>query len=73
MYPRNHEQVGSSSFEHIFMSEMKFGQPIGMHNWIYYYYLEGKNDKVHTVDYKGFLNDLRLGNVNDFLIIFFFI
>lgn len=59
MYPRNRGNVGSSGFEHVFLSEMKYGSPIGLHNWIYFYQKENRTD----VDYKGYMRKLTLGNV----------
>lgn len=65
MYSRSRGGIGSSGFEHVFMNEMKHGSPIGMHNWIYYYYHENKRGKLHDVDYKGYMQTLELGNVSE--------
>lgn len=62
MYARNGGGVvGSSGFEHSFMNEMKYGSPIGLHNWIYYYLQESKGN---SIDYKGYMKNLMLGNVS---------
>lgn len=65
MYCRSRGWIGSSGFEHVFMNEMKRGSPIGMHNWIYYYYHENKRGKLHDVDYKGYMKTLELGDVSE--------
>lgn len=63
MYARTHGNVGSSGFEHVFLSEMKYGSPMGLHNWIYYYHKENRTGTKHDVDYKGYMRILYLGNV----------
>lgn len=63
MYARTGGNVGSSGFEHVFLNEMKYGSPMGGHNWIYYYYKENRTGTQHDVDYKGYMDNLMLGNV----------
>lgn len=64
MYPRiRGGKIGSSGFEHVFLNELKRGRPIGLHNWIYYYYKENLSGSVHDVDYNGYMNNLYIGNV----------
>lgn len=63
MYPRTGGNIGSSGFEHVFLNEMKYGSPIGLHNWIYYYHKENASGTVHDVDYKGFMRTQLLGDV----------
>lgn len=67
MYSRDHGyHVGSSGFEHSFLTEIKYGSPIGLHNWIYYYMLENNHTSGHHVDYKGFMDILHLGVLQSF-------
>lgn len=65
MYPRTRGDIGSSGFEHVFLNEMKYGSPIGLHNWIYYYYKENRTGTVHDIDYKGYMKTLSLGDVRN--------
>lgn len=67
MYPRTRGNVGSSGFEHVFLNEIKYGKPIGLHNWIYFHYKENITGTVHDLDYNGYTKSLLLGDV----IIFF--
>lgn len=65
MYPRTRRgNVGSSGFEHVFLNELKRGSPIGLHNWIYYYYKENRTGTEHDIDYKGYMSNLYMGNVS---------
>lgn len=50
---------GSSGFEHVFLTELKRGKLIGLHNWVYFYEAEKKGQ----LDYKGYMTKLPLGNV----------
>lgn len=59
-YPRNKNTTKTSSgFEHVFLSEIKRGKIIGLHNWIYFAEAEKKGD----LNYKGWLRNINLGNV----------
>ncbi|XP_067012848.2 endoribonuclease CG2145 isoform X2 [Anabrus simplex] len=57
LYSRGNRKVGSSSFEHIFLAELKRGEISGMHNWIYFSNEEAKK----TADYLGYMRKLELG------------
>lgn len=59
MYSRGHGKISSSGFEHVFMSEVKDGNVIGLHNYIYL----TEQEKSRDVDYKGWLKKIDLGNV----------
>lgn len=59
MYSRGHGKISSSGFEHVFMSEVKDGNVIGLHNYIYM----ADQEKSRDVDYKGWLKKIDLGSV----------
>jgi poly(U)-specific endoribonuclease len=59
LYSRGQGKIGSSGFEHVFLTEMKNGTLIGMHNWLYFY----EEEKAGKADYKGYSKKLDLGNV----------
>lgn len=60
LYPRNkNTTMTSSGFEHVFLSEIKRGKIIGLHNWIYFEEAEKKGD----LNYKGWVKIIDLGNV----------
>jgi poly(U)-specific endoribonuclease len=61
LYSRGQGKIGSSGFEHVFVTEIKNGTVIGMHNWLYFY----EEEKAGKVDYKGYSRKLDLGNVSD--------
>lgn len=63
MYARTGGEISSSGFEHVFLSEMKYGSPMGLHNWIYFYHKENRTGSQNDVDYKGYMGNLVLGNV----------
>lgn len=59
-YPRNKNTTKTSSgFEHVFLSEVKRGKIIGLHNWIYF----AEAEKNGNLNYKGWLRNIDLGNV----------
>lgn len=60
MYSRGGGKIGSSGFEHVFVSEIKNGTLSGLHNWLYYY----DEEKAGRIDYKGYLKKLSLGTVS---------
>lgn len=50
------------------MSEVKNGTIIGLHNWVYF----SDEEKAGRIDYKGYLNEVDLGNVSYSLFMFIF-
>ncbi|CRK98902.1 CLUMA_CG012182, isoform A [Clunio marinus] len=56
-YPR-HRKLNrtSSGFEHVFLSEIKKGKIIGLHNWIYF----GNVERHNQLNYKGWLSKVKL-------------
>lgn len=61
-YSRGGGKIGSSGFEHVFVSEVKNGSLSGLHNWLYYY----DEENAGRIDYKGYMKKLNLGNVRNF-------
>lgn len=60
-YPRNKNTTKTSSgFEHVFLSEIKKGKIIGLHNWIYFADAEKKGE----LNYKGWLSEIDFNGVN---------
>lgn len=59
LYSRGGGKIGSSGFEHVFLSEVKNGTVMGLHNWIYLSEVEKSGD----LDYKGWTKKIDLGNV----------
>lgn len=60
-YPRNKNTLMTSSgFEHVFLSEIKKGKIIGLHNWIYF----AEAEKRGQLNYKGWMKNVDLGQVS---------
>lgn len=59
LYSRGKGKIGSSAFEHVFLTELRNGTVSGFHNWIYYYFEE----KAGHADYQGYLKKVDLGTV----------
>lgn len=59
LYSRGQGKIGSSGFEHIFLTELKNDQISGLHNWIYLH----EEEKAGRLDYKGYIKKAELGNV----------
>ena len=62
MYSRGQGRIGSSAFEHVFVTELKNGSVIGLHNWVYY----NEAEKNGHIDYKGYIKKVDLGTVRIF-------
>lgn len=58
MYSRGQGKISSSGFEHVFLSEVREGTVLGLHNWIYL----AEEEKTRDLDYKGWLKKIDLGN-----------
>lgn len=65
LYSRGHGKIGSSAFEHVFLTELKNGTVSGFHNWIYYYYEE----QAGRANYQGWLKKTELGTVRVFFVV----
>lgn len=59
LYSRGRGRIGSSAFEHVFLSENKNGSISGLHNWIYFH----DEELAGRADYKGWLKKVELGRV----------
>jgi poly(U)-specific endoribonuclease len=59
LYSRGQGKIGSSGFEHVFLSELKSDNVIGLHNWIYFHEME----KAGDLNYKGYSKKIDFGNV----------
>lgn len=62
LYSRGNGKIGSSGFEHVFLSEVKDATVIGLHNWVYF----AEAEKAGDLDYKGWTKKIDLGNVRKF-------
>lgn len=58
LYSRGKGKIGSSGFEHIFVSELKNGQVSGLHNWIYF----SKEEAANRINYLGYLKYTQLSD-----------
>ncbi|XP_023176135.2 poly(U)-specific endoribonuclease homolog [Drosophila hydei] len=65
-YSRGNGIMGSSSFEHVFMAELRDRKVLGMHNWLYF----AEQEQQGHVDYKGWLNRVETGRHNQFALAF---
>ncbi|KAG4080342.1 hypothetical protein HA402_010834 [Bradysia odoriphaga] len=57
LYSRGRGRIGSSAFEHVFLSENKNGTISGLHNWVYFH----DEEVAGRIDYKGWLKKVALG------------
>ena len=61
LFSRGDGKIGSTGFEHVFMTELKLGTEVsGLHNWIYFNAEELKK----RVDYLGYIKKVDLGDVS---------
>ncbi|XP_015517306.2 endoribonuclease CG2145 [Neodiprion lecontei] len=59
LYSRGEGKIGSSGFEHVFLSESKLGtEVIGLHNWIYY----NAEEVANRANYLGYIKKVDLGD-----------
>ncbi|EDW41986.1 poly(U)-specific endoribonuclease homolog [Drosophila sechellia] len=63
-YSRGRGIVGSSSFEHVFMAEIRDQKVLGLHNWLYF----ADQEQRGNVDYKGWLNHKEMGKHNQMVL-----
>lgn len=59
LYSRGKGKIGSSAFEHVFLTELRNGTVSGFHNWIYY----ASEERAGNADYQGWLKKIDLGTV----------
>lgn len=59
MYSRGGGRVGSSGFEHVFLTEVKKGKISGLHNWLYF----NREEANRQANYLGYMKKIDLGNV----------
>ena len=66
LYSRGEGRIGSSGFEHVFLTELKLGtEVIGLHNWIYF----NTEEIAKRADYLGYIKKVDLGNVSEIMTI----
>lgn len=58
MYSRGKGKIGSSAFEHVFVSELKNGEVSGLHNWLYF----AKEEAANEANYLGHMKILSFGD-----------
>ncbi|XP_037954584.1 poly(U)-specific endoribonuclease homolog [Teleopsis dalmanni] len=63
-YSRGQGRIGSSGFEHVFLSEIKNQNILGLHNWIYF----SEQEAQGNLEYQGFINHMDLDKHNKFLV-----
>ncbi|XP_066259522.1 endoribonuclease CG2145-like isoform X2 [Euwallacea similis] len=57
MYSRGKGRIGSSGFEHVFLSEIKNNMVSGLHNWVYFNAEESRG----KANYLGYMKKIDLG------------
>ncbi|XP_025833418.1 poly(U)-specific endoribonuclease homolog [Agrilus planipennis] len=63
MYSRGKGKIGSSGFEHVFLTEIRDSQISGLHNWLYFYEEESRGN----ADYLGYMRKIEFGNKGSIL------
>ncbi|XP_026319946.1 poly(U)-specific endoribonuclease homolog [Hyposmocoma kahamanoa] len=58
LYSRGKGKLSSSGFEHVFVSELRNSEVLGLHNWIYF----AKEESANRVNYLGYLKYTQLGD-----------
>ncbi|XP_045445744.1 endoribonuclease CG2145-like [Melitaea cinxia] len=58
LYSRGKGKISSSGFEHVFVSELKNLEVLGLHNWIYF----SKEESANRINYLGYLKYVTFNN-----------
>ncbi|XP_015608347.1 poly(U)-specific endoribonuclease homolog [Cephus cinctus] len=59
LFSRGDGKIGSTGFEHVFLTELKLGtEVIGLHNWIYF----NAEEVSKRADYLGYIKKVDLGD-----------
>ncbi|XP_075973577.1 uncharacterized protein LOC142974889 [Anticarsia gemmatalis] len=58
LYSRGKGKIGSSGFEHTFVSELKNGGVSGLHNWVYF----SREEAANRANYLGWMKHVELGD-----------
>lgn len=58
LYSRGKGKISSSGFEHVFVSEVRNGDILGLHNWIYF----AKEELANRINYLGYLKYVQLND-----------
>lgn len=58
LYSRGKGKIGSSGFEHVFLSELKNDDVLGFHNWIYF----SREEAANRLNYLGYMKYVELND-----------